>query len=178
MAEAEQGGHRRVTSTTAARRSTSSSATGARSDCAPRRVGPRGARSVLRRALGPQLLPSVPRTSDDRRTPRRPGPRSRLARPRRAHRVGRRERRGTRRRARQLRASPRPADRGGRVRGRGRYQARGIGTRLVEQLAARAAAHGIERFVGEVMADNAAMIDVFERVGFEVSRTSTGAKSR
>ena len=30
---------------------------------------------------------------------------------------------------------------------------------------------GIERFIGEVMADNAAMIGVFEGVGFEVSRT-------
>ncbi|HEU4971062.1 MAG TPA: GNAT family N-acetyltransferase [Gaiellaceae bacterium] len=56
------------------------------------------------------------------------------------------------------------------------YQGRGIGTRLVEQLAARAAAHGIERFVGEVMAENAAMIGVFERVGFEVSRTLGGGE--
>ena len=56
------------------------------------------------------------------------------------------------------------------------YQARGIGTRLVEQLAARAASHGIERFVGEVMADNSAMIGVFERVGFEVARTLSGGE--
>ena len=35
------------------------------------------------------------------------------------------------------------------------YQGRGIATRLLEQLAALAAARGIERFVGEVMADNA-----------------------
>jgi acetate---CoA ligase (ADP-forming) len=56
------------------------------------------------------------------------------------------------------------------------YQGRGIGTRLVEQLAARAAAHGIERFVGEVMAGNSAMIGVFERVGFEVSRTLGGGE--
>ena len=56
------------------------------------------------------------------------------------------------------------------------YQARGIGTRLVEQLAARAASHGIERFVGEVMADNSAMIGVFERVGFEVTRTLSGGE--
>jgi acetate---CoA ligase (ADP-forming) len=56
------------------------------------------------------------------------------------------------------------------------YQGRGIGTRLVEQLAARAAAHGIERFVGEVMADNAPMIGVFERVGFDVSRTLGGGE--
>ena len=56
------------------------------------------------------------------------------------------------------------------------YQGRGIGTRLVEQLAARAAAHGIERFIGEVMADNAAMIKVFEGVGFEVTRTLGGGE--
>jgi acetyl coenzyme A synthetase (ADP forming)-like protein len=56
------------------------------------------------------------------------------------------------------------------------HQGRGIGTRLVEQLAARAAAHGIERFVGEVMAENSAMIGVFERVGFEVSRTLGGGE--
>jgi acetate---CoA ligase (ADP-forming) len=57
-----------------------------------------------------------------------------------------------------------------------RHQGRGIGTRLVEQLAARAAALGIERFVGEVIADNSAMIGVFERVGFEVSRTLGGGE--
>jgi acetyl coenzyme A synthetase (ADP forming)-like protein len=56
------------------------------------------------------------------------------------------------------------------------YQGRGIGTRLLEQLAARAAANGIERFVGEVMADNARMIGVFERVGFDVSRTLAGGE--
>ena len=56
------------------------------------------------------------------------------------------------------------------------FQARGIGTRLVEQLAARAAAHGIDRFIGEVMADNAAMIKVFEGVGFEVARTFEGGE--
>ena len=56
------------------------------------------------------------------------------------------------------------------------YQGRGIGTRLLEQLAARAARHGIERFVGEVMADNSAMIHVFESVGFEVTRTLSGGE--
>jgi acetate---CoA ligase (ADP-forming) len=56
------------------------------------------------------------------------------------------------------------------------YQARGIGTRLVEQLAARAASRGVERFVGEVMADNSAMINVFEKVGFEVARTLSGGE--
>jgi acetyl coenzyme A synthetase (ADP forming)-like protein len=56
------------------------------------------------------------------------------------------------------------------------YQARGIGTRLLEQLAARAASHGIERFVGEVMADNSPMIHVFEKVGFELTRSLAGGE--
>ena len=55
------------------------------------------------------------------------------------------------------------------------YQGRGIGTRLLEQLAARAAGEGIERFVAEIMADNAAMIRVFESAGFEV-RGSLGRR--
>ena len=56
------------------------------------------------------------------------------------------------------------------------YQGRGIGTRLLEQLAARAAGEGIERFVAEVMADNAAMISVFESAGFEVTRLLSGGE--
>ena len=56
------------------------------------------------------------------------------------------------------------------------YQGRGVGTRLLEQLAARAAAQGIGRFVGEVMADNAPMIHVFEGVGFEVTRALSGGE--
>lgn len=50
------------------------------------------------------------------------------------------------------------------------FQRKGIGTRLVEQLALRAAEHGIERFVAEVMPENAAMLGVFERVGFRTTR--------
>jgi acetyl coenzyme A synthetase (ADP forming)-like protein len=56
------------------------------------------------------------------------------------------------------------------------YQGRGIATRMLEQLARIAADRGIERFVGEVMADNAPMINVFEGVGFEVSRTLSGGE--
>ena len=56
------------------------------------------------------------------------------------------------------------------------YHGRGIATRLLEQLAALAAARGVERFVGEVMADNAAMIGVFEGAGFEVSRALDGGE--
>jgi acetyl coenzyme A synthetase (ADP forming)-like protein len=50
------------------------------------------------------------------------------------------------------------------------YQRRGIGTRLLEQLAARAAAVGIERFVAEVLAENSQMLKVFQAVGFECTR--------
>jgi acetyl coenzyme A synthetase (ADP forming)-like protein len=49
-------------------------------------------------------------------------------------------------------------------------QGRGLGTRLLEQLAARAAAEGIERFVAEVSTDNRAMLDVFTHAGFEIAR--------
>ena len=51
------------------------------------------------------------------------------------------------------------------------YQRRGIGTRMLEQLAARAASVGIERFVAEVLPDNRQMLRVFEAVGFEPTRT-------
>ena len=50
-------------------------------------------------------------------------------------------------------------------------QARGIGTRLLEQLAARASDAGINRFVAEVMASNAAALAVFTDAGFELRRT-------
>jgi acetate---CoA ligase (ADP-forming) len=50
------------------------------------------------------------------------------------------------------------------------YQRRGIGTRLLEQLAERAAAVGIERFIAEVLAENSQMLKVFEAVGFETTR--------
>ena len=50
------------------------------------------------------------------------------------------------------------------------HQGRGIGTRLLEQLAARAAEVGIERFIAYVMADNHAMVGVFEAAGFELTR--------
>jgi acetyl coenzyme A synthetase (ADP forming)-like protein len=55
-------------------------------------------------------------------------------------------------------------------------QGRGIGTRLLEQLATRAAAVGIERFVAEVLAENAAMLGVFRDAGFEVARELDGGE--
>ncbi|HSC91917.1 MAG TPA: GNAT family N-acetyltransferase [Gaiellaceae bacterium] len=54
------------------------------------------------------------------------------------------------------------------------YQGRGIGTRLLEQLAARASGVGIEHFVAEVMPENRAMLDVFEHAGFQLSRVLEG----
>ena len=50
-------------------------------------------------------------------------------------------------------------------------QGRGVGTRLLERLAERAAAAGIERFVAEVLAENNAMLAVFRDAGFEIART-------
>jgi acetate---CoA ligase (ADP-forming) len=55
-------------------------------------------------------------------------------------------------------------------------QGRGIGTRLLEQLAVRAAVEGIERFVAEVMAENADMLKVFEAAGFETRRRLEGGE--
>jgi acetate---CoA ligase (ADP-forming) len=50
------------------------------------------------------------------------------------------------------------------------YQGRGIGTRLLEQLASAAADVGIEEFVAEVLPDNRHMLDVFKNAGFDVRR--------
>jgi acetyl coenzyme A synthetase (ADP forming)-like protein len=56
------------------------------------------------------------------------------------------------------------------------YQRRGIGTRLVEQLARKAAEEGIEQFVAEVLPDNRDMLGVFEGLGFELSRELAGGE--
>jgi acetate---CoA ligase (ADP-forming) len=56
------------------------------------------------------------------------------------------------------------------------FQRRGIGTRLLEQLAARAAAAGIEEFVAEVMHENSAMLGVFRDAGFSVTRAGEGGE--
>ncbi len=50
------------------------------------------------------------------------------------------------------------------------FQRRGIGTRLLEQLAQRAGEAGIERFVAIVLPQNQQMLKVFERIGFDVTR--------
>lgn len=57
-----------------------------------------------------------------------------------------------------------------------RFQRRGIGTRLLEQLAARAAEAGIEQFVAEVLHDNEAMLGVFRDAGFEILRVADGGE--
>ncbi len=56
------------------------------------------------------------------------------------------------------------------------HQRRGIGTRLLERLAARASEVGIERFVAEVLADNRDMVGVFEAAGFELTRELDGGE--
>jgi acetyl coenzyme A synthetase (ADP forming)-like protein len=55
-------------------------------------------------------------------------------------------------------------------------QGRGVGTRLLEQLAMRAAAIGIRDFVAEVSADNRQMLAVFLGAGFEVTRAGEGGQ--
>ncbi len=55
-------------------------------------------------------------------------------------------------------------------------QGHGIGTRLLERLAALAAEQGIERFVAEVLPDNRAMLGVFEGAGLEVTRELDGGE--
>jgi acetyl coenzyme A synthetase (ADP forming)-like protein len=49
-------------------------------------------------------------------------------------------------------------------------QGRGIGTRLLEQLAGIAERRGIERFIAEVLPENVAMLRVFSDAGFDVAR--------
>jgi acetyl coenzyme A synthetase (ADP forming)-like protein len=55
-------------------------------------------------------------------------------------------------------------------------QGRGIGTRLLEQLASRAAELDIEQFVAEVMADNRGALGVFADAGFELARELAGGE--
>src|SRR4051794_11377110 len=48
---------------------------------------------------------------------------------------------------------------------------RGVGTRLLERLAAHASSAGIAEFVAEVLPRNHAMLGVFDDAGFELTRT-------
>jgi acyl-CoA synthetase (NDP forming)/GNAT superfamily N-acetyltransferase len=52
-------------------------------------------------------------------------------------------------------------------------QGRGLGTRMLEQLAAYAAEHGIDRFDASVMAENRRMLGVFSSAGFGVRRETS-----
>jgi acyl-CoA synthetase (NDP forming)/RimJ/RimL family protein N-acetyltransferase len=54
------------------------------------------------------------------------------------------------------------------------FQRRGIATRMLEQLASAGAEHGIRRFDAEVMAENRAMVRLFEHAGFGVRRVGSG----
>ena len=58
------------------------------------------------------------------------------------------------------------------------YRGRGVGMRLLEQLAARAAELGIKRFVAEVMAQNEPMLRVFSKAGFSVVADAHRRRSR
>ena len=50
------------------------------------------------------------------------------------------------------------------------HQGRGLSTILLEHLAAIARTHGIARFTAEVLGENRAMLSVFARAGWPVSR--------
>lgn len=51
------------------------------------------------------------------------------------------------------------------------FQGHGLATLMLEQLAAHAAARGIERFIATTLAENAAMLDVFRDSGYAVRTT-------
>ncbi len=52
-------------------------------------------------------------------------------------------------------------------------QGRGLGTRMLEQLAAYAAEHGVDRFDASVIAENRRMLGVFSSAGFAVRRETS-----
>ncbi len=58
------------------------------------------------------------------------------------------------------------------------HQRRGIGTRLLEQLAAEAIAIGIELFEAEVLSADLQMLRVFESAGFGISQVMEGGEVR
>src|SRR5499427_9001522 len=56
------------------------------------------------------------------------------------------------------------------------FQGKGLGTILLERLAALAADHGFRRFEAMVLPDNASMLEVFQESGFEIrSKSEHGA---
>ena len=57
-----------------------------------------------------------------------------------------------------------------------RFHGKGLGTVLLERLAAAAASHGLRRFEALTLPENAAMLDVFHESGFEIrSKSDYGA---
>ncbi len=58
------------------------------------------------------------------------------------------------------------------------FQGRGVGTRLLEQLAALAAEAGVERFVADVLAENTPMLRVFADAGFQETQHREGDEIR
>ena len=154
-------------------RSTSSFATGRRSGCAPPRAGDAAALVEFLSGLSEQSLyyrfhgyPSVDRAA------RRAVPRARLARDgpsRRASSAGA----SSRSRATSRLRDPAAAEVAFVV--ADELQRRGIGTRLLEQLAARAAAVGIERFVAEVLPGEQA--DAQGLRGGRASRARAGSRA-
>ena len=58
------------------------------------------------------------------------------------------------------------------------FQRRGLGTRMLEQLAEHAAALGLERFDADVMASNGQMLGVFREAGFAVRGEYAGDEVR
>ena len=57
------------------------------------------------------------------------------------------------------------------------YQGRGVGSVLLEHLAAIAQEEGVRRFVADVLPQNRKMISVFTEAGYEVATTTTTASS-
>ncbi|MEO9222346.1 MAG: GNAT family N-acetyltransferase, partial [Mycobacteriaceae bacterium] len=54
------------------------------------------------------------------------------------------------------------------------HQGRGLGSVLLEHLAAAAAERGIQSFVAEVLAENRAMVGVFKEAGYQIKRSFDG----
>ena len=55
------------------------------------------------------------------------------------------------------------------------HQGRGLGSVMLEHLAAAAAERGIQSFVAEVLAENRAMVGVFKEAGYQIKRSFDGA---
>lgn len=55
-----------------------------------------------------------------------------------------------------------------------RYQGRGLGSALFQELAARARAAGVQRFVAETLPDNSRMLAVFHHAGLPVRSRFVG----